>query len=204
MQGLDDWLRLLEKAAGPLRTAAALGHGLLTLQLYPDRTGHADAFTACALAFLALGKKPESKAAEFERYYASPGKGHYNLAGRYLLGKSDAPSMLAAVTDMKKRCELSYYLGLGARLKGDFPAATKWYGVATSPGMENVGEHQWAFSELQNWKSLGTTRREALPGQEKITLERERAKRFRRQLKEKVVLPPKGSQAGLETPDALS
>ena len=122
------------------------------------------------VSWLALGKMPAPMAREFEDHYSRASNDIYHTVGRFLLGKVDEDALLGEMNDPKSRCELAYYLGLGARLRGDFKTAGRWYAVCASTGMLNIGEFHWARRELENWRALGMAGRKALAGEEKAVL----------------------------------
>ncbi len=59
----------------------------------------------------------------------------------------------------KQRCEFAYYIGLAARLKGDFTQATQWYHLCRETLLRNNGEFHWAESELIWWMYMGIDNR---------------------------------------------
>lgn len=150
------------------------------------------------VSWLALGRKPAELAREFQEHYARDTGDYYHVIGRFLLGLSSEEHILPLMTGPKQVCEMGYYLGFAARLRGDFTAASEWYAVVLSTGLRNNGEYGWAKRELENWRSLGTSRRLPLPSAERPLLEQQYAQYYRLQLQEEFKLPAKGARVDLE------
>lgn len=150
------------------------------------------------VSWLALGRKPAELAREFQEHYARDKDDYYQAIGRFLFGLSSEEHILPLMTGPKQVCEIGYYLGFAARLRGDFTAASEWYAVVLSTGLRNNGEYGWAKRELENWRSLGTSRRLPLPSAEKPLLEQLYAQYYRLQLQEEFKLPAKGARVDLE------
>ena len=73
---------------------------------------------------------------------------HYHAVGRYLLGLTTEESLLKFITDEKKLCEISYYIGLKAVSEQNFKKASKWFRVCIETGLNRNGEYHWAYDRL--------------------------------------------------------
>ena len=87
------------------------------------------------------------------KHYAKPGKGHYNALGRYLMGLVPEKDVLSLATNPKKRCEITYFVGLKAVGEGRYEDASDWFRVTVETGQNDNGEYQWAYGALQLWQS---------------------------------------------------
>jgi hypothetical protein len=97
-------------------------------------------------------------------HYAGPASPElYFAIGSFLQGALSQEQLLARIANADERCEVAYYLGLAARLRGDYPAATGWYQIAMQTGQEKNGEYHWAGDELFFWSRLGMENRHRLP-----------------------------------------
>lgn len=111
------------------------------------------------IGWIALDRKPESMAVHFATYFSGDSTSQYHAVGRYYLGKATYDELFTWMKDPKKRCEISYYIGLAARLSGDYALASDWYSISRSYRLSNVGERFWATDELAYWSTLGIKRR---------------------------------------------
>ena len=104
-----------------------------------------------------LGKARDPHRVRLERRYARPRSGHYAVLGRYLLGREDARAALGTVTNPRSRCEAYYYMGLRAQSEGSIRQAARWYARCIETGQSYNGEYRWAFTQLGEWMTSGTS-----------------------------------------------
>ena len=81
--------------------------------------------------------------------YHTPSADYYHALRRHLLGKLSLDDLLGMIRTSKQRCEFAYYIGLAARLKGDFAQAAQWYHLCWETLLQNNGEFHWAENELR-------------------------------------------------------
>jgi hypothetical protein len=116
------------------------------------------------IASLSLDKPPLDWVDRLRAHYTGAGSPDYYFAiGASMEGLLAPQDLLAKITTEKQRCEIPYYLGLAARLKGDFPAADAWYQITLQTGLQNNGEYHWAADELFEWAHLGMAGRNRQP-----------------------------------------
>ena len=79
--------------------------------------------------------------------FAEDRPGFYHQLGRHLLGLSSQEAV-AAVTGLKNRLELPFFLGLKAQAEGRQEDAVGWYRNAVETSNPSNGEYRWALAEL--------------------------------------------------------
>jgi tetratricopeptide (TPR) repeat protein len=115
------------------------------------------------MAWLALGKTPDSLAREFEAHYdGADSPDYYKAVGRFMLGKISQDTLLKRIRTRKQRCEFAYYIGFSQRVIDNFTEATHWYHLCRETLLSNNGEYHWASNELFWWGHMGTKRRHRL------------------------------------------
>ena len=126
-------------------------------------------------AWLATGKESRSMGTFLEEHYRTPyepagepdhplqrTEAVYHSAGRYLMGKISAESLLASSLQADHRAIFAYFIGFSHRLNGDPVEATKWYQICRHTRESRLLEYRWASRELARWKSEGTKNRQRL------------------------------------------
>lgn len=118
-----------------------------------DRT---DDFTWLMRASAALKQSPGPPQQKLLReHYTNPGGSYYHAAGRFLSGLIGERELLQLASDPKRRCELSYYVGLRAESEGRYAEASDWYRVSVETGLIKNGEYRWAHTRLTLWQEKG-------------------------------------------------
>jgi tetratricopeptide (TPR) repeat protein len=114
------------------------------------------------IAWLACDKEPMDLELKLKDHYQAKSSDYYHAIGRYLLGQTSLDDLLGMIRTAKHRCEFAYYIGLAARLEGDFSKATQWYHLCRETLLENNGEFHWASNELFYWAHMGLENRHRL------------------------------------------
>jgi lipoprotein NlpI len=85
---------------------------------------------------------------ELIKHYETTQKNHYDKLGAYLMGLKNEKEIIDIINTDKKRCEVSYYLGLKAESNKKYQEASKWYHISILTGLKNNGEYRWAYDYL--------------------------------------------------------
>jgi tetratricopeptide (TPR) repeat protein len=84
--------------------------------------------------------------------------GFYHLTGRYLLGlESDSTALAAARVELKRECELAFFMGAKARAEGRYREAAEHYERCIATGLNRNAEYHWALGQLMVWSSKART-----------------------------------------------
>ncbi|MDY6952160.1 MAG: hypothetical protein SWE60_11655 [Thermodesulfobacteriota bacterium] len=172
-KGKDEATAYLRKRVLPEDKGGLLGvlyqHGLFSTIL--EEVGDPDDYPPMQrefiwlqtlIAWLASDKEPMDLEWTFKEHYETKSSDYYRDIGRYLLGEISLDELLRLIRSAKQRCEFAYYIGLAARLKGDFAQATQWYQVCRETLLYNNGEFHWAADELYWWAHMGIENRHRL------------------------------------------
>ena len=154
--------------AAPLRALGARDGATLACVAYDTRegellwkiddagTGEAREFhwllRAAASARLKPARDPHRARLE-GHFFARPRPGHYQVLGRFLLGREDQAAVLASAADPRSRCEAYYYLGLRSQCDGSIRDAARWYARCIETGQTHNAEYGWALQQLGKWAS---------------------------------------------------